>query len=139
MTDRVINRHMTGMSFWRAAFLLALSLLLPSVARAITPVPAPPIWQSVDANGVDMSRGYAVISSTDVSIGSGVGAIAYSRTWVDAGWRDSLSATISGSSGNAARMFIICPHLHCEYDGWSRFRDGGGVSHSARVRPYLQA
>jgi len=105
MTDRVINRHMTGMSFWRAAFLLALSLLLPSVARAITPVPAPPIWQSVDANGVDMSRGYAVISSTDVSIGSGVGAIAYSRTWVDAGWRDSLSATISGSSANPVVSF----------------------------------
>jgi RHS repeat-associated protein len=72
---------------------------LPGTAFAqMVPVPAPPVEQSVDANGVDVVFGTFNISSTDLSIGpAGAQGMVYERESRGAGWRDNLAATISTS------------------------------------------
>ncbi|MEA3052890.1 MAG: hypothetical protein QOG72_1793 [Sphingomonadales bacterium] len=67
-------------------------------ARALADVPAPPVHQNVDSNGVDVVRGSYSTSPTDVSIGpEGLHGLAFTRYWAGGGWRHSLIVTISGS------------------------------------------
>lgn len=56
----------------------------------------PPIHSEVDANGVDLISGNLNVSTTDVTVGQGAGALAYARTFIGSGWTDNLTGTVSG-------------------------------------------
>jgi RHS repeat-associated protein len=70
---------------------LCSGMAVPAFAQA-TP---PPVRQTIDANGVDVSIGTFNFSSTDVSIGSGAQEMSYQRSWRGNIWRDNLAATIN--------------------------------------------
>jgi YD repeat-containing protein len=76
----------------------ALGALLLLPAHALADVPAPPVRDSVDSNGVDVVSGQFISNPTDLSIGPpGLHGLAYSRCWSGHGWRHSLIVTMSGS------------------------------------------
>jgi len=82
--------------------LLALFLLslVAAPAFAQSAVPAPPVRQQVDANGVDVIHGTFNVTTTDVAVGpAGPQGMAYVRSNAGGGWRDSLAATISSIGG----------------------------------------
>lgn len=73
---------------------------LAAAPASAAPVPAPPVRQAIDGNGVDLVHGTFNFSSQDVTIGpAGPQGLAYVRDWRGAGWRDSLAATLSSSGG----------------------------------------
>ncbi|HEX8309063.1 MAG TPA: hypothetical protein VF645_11675 [Allosphingosinicella sp.] len=74
--------------------LLPLLLATPALAD----VPAPPVRQTVDSNGVDVVRGTYNSNPTDITIGpAGLHGLAFTRYWSGHGWRHSLVVTMSGS------------------------------------------
>ncbi len=59
---------------------------------------APPVKSSIDANGVDLTRGTFTISTVDLAVGQGgLGGLAYSRSFRDTAWRDNQVGTINSS------------------------------------------
>jgi YD repeat-containing protein len=88
-------RELTRIGGWARVGALV-GLLLS--AQALADVPAPPIRENVDANGVDVVSGAFITNPTDVSIGPpGLHGLSYTRYWAGAGWRHSLIVTMSGS------------------------------------------
>ncbi len=85
------------MRFRNWGFIGALLSLL-AAAPALADVPAPPVRQTVDSNGVDVVRGTYNSSPTDVTIGpAGLHGLAFTRYWSGHGWRNSMVVTMSGS------------------------------------------
>jgi hypothetical protein len=90
----------------RSTFVAALfatsALASPAVAQQYSPPGIPPIRETIDANGVDLTRGVWVGSTHTVSIGGpGAAGMSWSRTIVsDGSFRDSTAIilSISGSS-----------------------------------------
>jgi RHS repeat-associated protein len=80
---------------------LVLGLVAPTFAVAQTPLYAPPPQTySIDARGVDLTTGKYVSTITPVQIGQPGGAgISYSRTYIFNNWRDSVTGTLTFSSG----------------------------------------
>ncbi len=67
-------------------------------AQALADVPAPPVRENVDSNGVDVVSGKFVTNPTDISIGPpGLHGLSYTRYWSGYGWRHSMVMTMSGS------------------------------------------
>jgi RHS repeat-associated protein len=78
--------------------LIGALLSLLAAAPALADVPAPPVRQTVDSNGVDVVRGTYVSNPTDVTIGpAGLHGLAFTRYWSGHGWRNSMVVTMSGS------------------------------------------
>ena len=88
MNSRILRRALGGSS--------VLVLLASGLARAQQyPSAPPPLHTSVDAQGVDLISDLPVINSPDVSIGQGIGALSYVRTFINNGWVDNQTGTIS--------------------------------------------
>lgn len=85
----------------RAAFCALLAgtcLTAPAVAQLPGSIPAPPVRQSVDDNGVDVLRGTFVTSQTPLSIGPDAeNGFAYTFQSFNAGYRDAFQAFLSYS------------------------------------------
>ena len=95
---------------WRAALSLAAAsapLALMSEASAITWLAAPPpVTTAIDPNGVDLGTGHLIFSTQEVAIGpSNEDGLTYSRTFIDTGWRDNLSAGINYDS-TSGKYFV---------------------------------
>ncbi|HEX8238736.1 MAG TPA: RHS repeat-associated core domain-containing protein [Allosphingosinicella sp.] len=74
---------------------------LVAAAPALADVPAPPVRQNVDVNGVDVVSGQFITNPTDVSVGPpGLHGLSFTRYWSGYGWRHSLIATMSGSGAS---------------------------------------
>lgn len=80
------------------------------------PLPgAPPVFSTVDENGVDLATGGYNLVMQDVSIGQvGNGGLAFERLWVGAGWRynhigtiNSSGATYTVSIGGRSETFTL--------------------------------
>ncbi len=58
----------------------------------------PPVTMAIDDNSVDLGTGNLVFSTTEVVIGQpDAGGLSYTRTFIGAGWRDSLAAGINSA------------------------------------------
>ncbi|MEA3010834.1 MAG: hypothetical protein QOJ91_2526 [Sphingomonadales bacterium] len=87
-----------GLSWFRNWRLIATLVGFLLSTQALADVPAPPIRQNVDANGVDVVSGQFNTNPTDVSVGPpGLHGLSYTRYWSGNGWRHSFIVTMSGS------------------------------------------
>lgn len=90
----------TRLNIWKSRsspFVIAwAALAAPAIAQSV-PAPAPPIRSVIDENGVDLSRGTFNVTTPGVSIGAGPGALSFSQTWTGSGWRDTITATLTGN------------------------------------------
>ncbi len=82
-----------------AALFATSALASPAVAQDYTPPGIPPIRQTIDANGVDLTRGVLMGRTHGVSIGGpGAAGLSWSRTIMsDGSFRDSTAIIISVS------------------------------------------
>lgn len=77
-------------------FLALVGIAVPTLAQSI---PAPPVRQAVDANGVDLVLGTFNVTTTRLTIGpSGPHGLGITNSYRGGSWRDSLIGTISGVS-----------------------------------------
>jgi len=88
---------------------LVIGVLASAIAVLTAPVGAsaqsmlfgpPAINSSVDGNGVDLTTGIVNAGKTDLSIGQGEGELIYSRFLIGTNWRDSITASITNTSGS---------------------------------------
>jgi hypothetical protein len=97
MTTREGSASFAGNALWAMVFFTALIFSWPIRSQ----IPAPPVRQNVDANGVDVLHGSFNSSVTDVSIGpASAHGLSYTRYWSGSGWRDSMVGTVSGSGAS---------------------------------------
>ena len=83
----------------------------PASAQPLTA--PPPVFSSIDRNGVDVTSGAFTLTSMDVSVGQpSMGGLVYVRSFYDTGWRDNYIGTLqqSGSTytvsiGGASETF----------------------------------
>ena len=93
----MIRGTFPGRTRARIAAFVALFVAAPALAD----VPAPPVRQSVDGNGVGVVGGSYTSAPTDLSIGPpGLHGLSFTRYWAGGGWRHSLIVTISGSGAS---------------------------------------
>lgn len=81
---------------------MALMIFGAGVATAQAPSldTPPPVFNSVDQNGVDVVTGAFNISTVELSIGQpGAGGLVYGRTYVGTGWRHNFVGAIVENSG----------------------------------------
>src|SRR5690242_5642122 len=92
------------------------ALLAFSTAALATPVGPPQIFQTIDANGVDLSRGSFNFNYSGVSIGpSGAGGLAFSYIYDSSvGWRhnyigslNAVGSTYTASIGDSSETFTL--------------------------------
>ena len=81
------------------AFLATTGMTSPAFAQFVAQIPAPPMIQTVDGNGVDLSRGSLVLPPVSVSIGSGGSSLGYSRVITDTSRWDSTRGSVTSWSG----------------------------------------
>ena len=95
---------------------IALSLLTITTADAQTALPTPPpVFSSVDANGVDLVTGLYNHRMVEVVVGQpGAGGLAYVRDYIGPGWRHNYVGTINSSGsvytvsvGNTSETFTL--------------------------------
>jgi RHS repeat-associated protein len=94
---------------WAVSLVAAVSLVIFGLGHALAQgiaTTAPPVHSSVDANGVDLITGALVISSPQLSIGQGEGALTYTRQLTASGWLDNVTGTVSFSS-----LLSVCTTL----------------------------
>jgi hypothetical protein len=92
-------------SAFACAFLASTALASPALAQ-ITPIPAPPMIETVDGNGVDLSRGDLDLPGVSTSIGSGESGLAFSRSFTST-WRgDSTRGSVAPSGGSDVTVTI---------------------------------
>jgi len=96
--------RLTKKSLAIGAFLATTALASPALAQ-VAQIPAPPMIQTVDGNGVDLSRGSLVLPPVSVSIGSGGSSLGYSRIITDTSRWDSTRGSVT-SSGSVATVTI---------------------------------
>ena len=77
-----------------AATLGTVAPLAATYAQGIATAP-PPIRSSVDGNGVDLVTGALVVAAPQLSIGTGEGALTYTRNLTATGWVDNTIGTIN--------------------------------------------
>lgn len=82
------------------AFLGTTALTAPVYAQSSNPIPPPPQFQAVDANGVDLSSGSLVYDGPTISIGAKGSGLSYSALG------NSLRGTIN-STGSPAYAFTV--------------------------------
>jgi YD repeat-containing protein len=90
------------------AFLASTALASPAFGQA-APIPAPPMIETVDANGVDLSRGELVVGGPSIAIGNGQSGLSYSRSFANTTTsgsvaRESTRGTVSGGSVTIGSM-----------------------------------
>lgn len=91
-TRNVHAAKLLGGVAWGA---MALALTTPAWAQT---QPTPPEHYTLDPRGVDLVTGRFNYAETDVVIGQpGQGGLVHGRVYVNGGWRDTLSGTISVS------------------------------------------
>ena len=99
--------------FSRRAFpcaLLATTCLGAPAHAQIVAAPPPPMIQTIDANGVDLSRGNLVLAGPAISIGAGQSGLAYSRTLQAESTRGTVSSsgsTYTVALGTSSEDFIL--------------------------------
>ncbi|GAM99123.1 wall associated protein [alpha proteobacterium U9-1i] len=83
---------------------LAVAMSFFSIAHA----QAPPVFRTIDDNGVDLARGTFNIATTDVSIGDeGAGGLAFVRSNISGiGWRHNFQGEIRSTNGTAYSVAI---------------------------------
>lgn len=78
------------------AALLATTALVSAPALAVTPSGTPPVHQSVDSNGVDMTLGTFSFASPTLSIGPAAPhGLSYTRQHLGGGWHENVASTIT--------------------------------------------
>jgi RHS repeat-associated protein len=104
---------------------------------------APPAYNNIDANGVDLTTGQFRFSLTEGSIGSGEGALSLTRSWAGNGWLDTyqsiyLDEAVSGSTttitlilGNSSVHFTSSGSGFTSVEG-----NGGTLSGSGSAYTY---
>ena len=98
----------------------------------------PPVRSSVDSNGVDLVSGALIVSTPQLSIGQGEGALAYTRDLTGSGWVDNTIGTINvnGSAitvsfGGASDSFTLSGGVYSNAVG-----GGSTLTYSATNQQY---
>lgn len=117
--------------------LAILSSVATAHAQGIATSP-PPIRSSVDANGVDLVIGALVVSTPQLSIGQGEGALTYVRNLTATGWVDNAIGTINvnGSAitvsfGGASDSFTLSGGVYANALG-----GGSTLTYSSGAQQY---
>lgn len=104
------NKQVLGWG-WIGATLLHLSFLLIALvgveSAAAQSINVPLTRPSVDQNGVDLYVGRMNYARSDISIGQGGDALAFTRFWVGNGWRNSLIGTIASTGSGVGATFTV--------------------------------
>jgi RHS repeat-associated protein len=81
----------------------AWAALAPNLANAQEPLSSPPpVFSSVDSNGVDLVTGAFNVSTVDLTIGQpNAGGLAFGRTFIGSGWRHNYVGTLTDVNGEA--------------------------------------
>lgn len=98
-SGRCVAHSRTLALFIRLFIAFFVVLGLPQIAFAQS-IPPPNIYQTIDDNGVDVSRGTFFVSTPTLSIGQpGLGGLSFGRTFDSSvpGWRDNVTGTINSS------------------------------------------
>lgn len=119
------------------AFLGTTALASPALAQ-VAQIPAPPMIQAVDGNGVDLSRGSLVLPGVSVSIGSGGSSLGYTRTFSTSYAWDSTRGTVSqnGSTytvnlGASSEDFILSNGVYTP-----RIPNGSTLTYNSTTQVY---
>jgi RHS repeat-associated protein len=115
---------------------------LAGAALTATPawaqVAAPPVRQSVDANGVDLFWGTVNVDAPALTVGQGAAALDYHMLNRGAGWTDNITATIhlSGSTitvnlGDSADSFTVSGGSYTPTEG-----NGASLAYNATSQVY---
>jgi RHS repeat-associated protein len=120
-----------GRPFARRA-LLALSTILAGglavPALAQTAMPPPPLYPSVDENGVDVSGGSFAFSLVEASVGEADQGLSLVRSWSKGGWNDLSTANMyERTEGGATVQYVILG------DESLRFVKNGGAYTSSKA------
>lgn len=120
------------------AVILGLSLLLgqaSAYAQAYTPPAAPPVRESIDANGVDLTRGTLIGPRQSVSIGPEVPqGLAFSRQikW-DGQFRDSASGSVLVLDGGSSE-YEVQVNLGEKTETFWAYPIPGGMGYNSQER-----
>jgi RHS repeat-associated protein len=97
-----------------ACALLATTCLSANAHAQIVPTPPPPMIETIDANGVDVSRGELVLGGPAIAIGSAQSGLSFSRSFTSTNKWESTRGTVSqnGSTytvtvGTSSEDFIL--------------------------------
>jgi RHS repeat-associated protein len=90
MTNRFSRRAI-------ACALLATTCLSAGAHAQIVPTPPPPMIETIDANGVDLSRGALVLAGPAVSIGAGGSGLSFARSFTSTTTWDSTRGSVSAN------------------------------------------
>jgi RHS repeat-associated protein len=106
----------------------ALAALIATTVAAQTAPPIPPTKSIIDKNGVDLVTGRMTYNATELSIGSGSGALTLERVIGKAGWNTNLDLWMSRTEENGTIFFHV---IHGAES--TKFRDDGGVLHDTNL------